>query len=142
MNPSDSFRVELANGDSWITLSIWLGEEFTGGQVIRLLPAAKFAVEGADELSATYGQANWSSGLASGAFYAYRTLGATRRIVWLSEFTGRLRSADMDAVGAAAAYAVARCLHHEAISLDLDGWQAKVSDVAGTETKQVAAIAG
>jgi hypothetical protein len=131
---SGSCRVELRNGESWINLFLDLGAEFTGGQVVRPTADAKFDVAGADELSASYGQATWLSGLASGAFYAYRTLKMTRRVVNLGELTGKLRSGDMDALAAAAACAVARCLGRE-LPLDLQGWEIEFVEPSENHSK-------
>jgi hypothetical protein len=124
---TESFHVEARNGESWIRLSIQLGEAFKGGEVIHLTPDATFAIEGRDELSASYGEKNWLSGAASGAFYAYRHLRATRRIVHVTEFSGRLRSAEMEAVAAAVAWAVAGCLH-AVMPWDLEGWQVQTPE--------------
>ena len=121
----DSVQVEMRHGDSWLRLSAHLGELFTGGWVVRLMPEATFAMEGIDPLSRSNGQANWLSGAASGIFYAYRTLKATRRVVYLTTFTGRLRSTDMDAVATAGAWAVAACLH-AALPVELGDWEIKI----------------
>src|ERR1700694_2834096 len=138
----ESFHVELGKDDSWIRLSIHLGEEFTGGHVIRLTSDAKFGIDGTDELASSYGETNWLSGVASGVFYAYRTLQTTRRVVYLTEFTGRLGSADMPAVAAAAAIAVAVCLGHDGLPLDLEGWQVKAPRSSENGTNPVSSFAG
>src|SRR5260370_248262 len=63
MEKSESFHVQLRNGDSWISLSIHLGEEFTGGAAIRPTSAAKFVIYGGAELSSSYATPSWPSGV-------------------------------------------------------------------------------
>jgi hypothetical protein len=127
---SENLRIELRKGDARVCLAGHLGEEFTGGSVVRLVPGEPYGVEGMDELSSSYEKKNWLSGVASGAFYAYRALGETRRVLYLTEFTGRLHSADMSAVADAAARLVADCLHRKMPAYDSEGWQLETPEPA------------
>jgi hypothetical protein len=119
---SETKQIELCRGDLRLRLSVRLGDAFVAGELVRLAPEATFSIEGADDLSATYGKVNWFSGVASGALFAFRTLQETRRVVYVEELTGRLGSADMPVVADAAARAVAGCLHADKLPLDSDGW--------------------
>ena len=114
--------VRLANDDEWIQLGFGLGCEFTGGELVRLAEGATVAVEAADELSASYRPANWLSGVASGALYAFRTLRMPRQCVVLTELSRRLRAGDMDAVANGAAIGVAELAAKELPKLPTDGW--------------------
>jgi hypothetical protein len=116
-------QIELRRGDLWLRLSLRLGDDFLAGDLVRLAPDAMFSVEGADDLSASYGKVNWFSGVASGALFAFRTLKAARRVVHVEELTGRLGSADMPVVADAAAQAIAGCLNSQNLPLDSEGWE-------------------
>jgi hypothetical protein len=75
-----------------------------------LVYPARFAIdlEGADELAATYQLENWESGLISGALFGLRTAGGSpgQFRLLVREFSGRLRSQDLDALAHLAAQCV------------------------------------
>jgi hypothetical protein len=120
---SENATAEVRRGDSWVTLSIGLADEFTGGHVAQLAPGVRVAIEPADELASTCTPTNWLSGIASGAFYAYRTLKVQRRVLLITNLTGRLRGSEISALALASARAVAVCLHRGLTMTDLEGWQ-------------------
>lgn len=113
--------VELTRGDRRVSLTVSLGETYTGGG-IATVPNFRGAVEGADEAAKTYSLSAWLGGMASGAFYAFRSLSIPRRRVWLHQLEGRLGSDDMEAVAAAAVLAVASLSEKESPPLELEGW--------------------
>lgn len=130
-------RVDMRKDDRWLSLSVKLVEEFTGGNVVRLAPRTSVQIEPADELAATCTERNWFSGIASGAFYAYRTLKVQRRVVLITNLTGRLAAPDMSALACASARAIAVLLQRE-LSLaddDLDGWEEVCSDPSANGVK-------
>lgn len=122
---SGSATVELRKDDCRISLSIQLAEDYTGGPVVRLGPGVRaLAIESVD---ASAPQSHWLSGIASGAFYAYRTLKEQRRVLLISNLQARLHLADTSALAYAAARAVAVCLHRDLVLADSEGWK----EVAG-----------
>lgn len=128
--------VELTKGEWRARLGLWLAEPFAGGEIVRLAPGAAVAVEAADALAATYGRANWLSGPASGAFYAFRALCIPRQCVVLTEFSGRLSTSDMEAVASSTAIGIARLAAMELPTLPIEGWTVEAtvaSRVAGSE---------
>jgi hypothetical protein len=135
ISPEKVAVVSLTAGTYQVRLALRLTDEFTGGNLVRLAPGATVSVEGADDLSSSYTRANWVSGIASGALYAFRTLRVPRQCVVVTEFTGRLRSCDMDTVANASAIAVARLVDRELSGVSAEGWdvQAQVTDGAGPE---------
>jgi hypothetical protein len=96
ISPTKFSIIRLNSGDRWIRLVLWLTDEFTGGELIRFAQDAQVSIEGTDDLSSSYVRSNWVSGVASGAFYAFRTLRIPRQHVELAELTGRLRASDME----------------------------------------------
>lgn len=118
--------VRLTKDDSHLHIGFWLGEEFTGGELVHLAPGARIAVEGADPLSSTYSRTNWMGGLASGALYAFRTLHLPRQRLLLTELSGRLQSCDMEAVASGAALGIARLANQELAQVPTSGWHAEV----------------
>jgi hypothetical protein len=114
--------VRMARDDRWVRLGLRLTHEFTGGDLVRFAEIATVSLEGADELSATYGRANWVSGVTSGALYAFRTLRIPRQRLFLTELCGCLRASDMDAVANTSAIAIARLADKELPGLPTEGW--------------------
>ena len=122
--------VDLSAGEYRVRLALRLVGEFTGGDLVRFSPGGASSVEGADESSSSYGRANWASGIASGALYAFRALRVPRQCVVVTELTGRLRSGDMDAVANGAAIAVAKLVGKDLPAVPTEGWavQAEVME--------------
>lgn len=79
INPDKIVTVELKRGKRWIRLALRLARAFTGGDLVRFTDDAVVSIKGDDELSSSYTRANWASGVASGALYAFRALGITRQ---------------------------------------------------------------
>ncbi|MSU77296.1 MAG: hypothetical protein EXS16_04275 [Gemmataceae bacterium] len=124
----DNATIELRNGASWVRLSIRLAEDFTGGSVVRLGEATAAALEAGDAISSSYTKKNWLSGIASGAFYAFRTLKIQRRVVVATELTGRLSSPDIQVLAYATARLIAEISHRELPLEELDGWKMPASE--------------
>ena len=131
IRPDQCSIVEVRKGDSWVRFALWLAEEFTGGELIRFVEEARFSVEGADELSASYSRTNWTSGVASGALYAFRALQIPRQRVILGEFAGRLRASEMEAVADGAVIAIAKLAQREIPPLQAIGWDTHVEILPG-----------
>lgn len=53
----------LTNGDRTFHLTLSLGDEFTGGKLVRLERGATLSIQGADDLALRYGFATWSCGM-------------------------------------------------------------------------------
>ena len=128
MNASDTKNLEattvrLRKDDCWFTLTFSLAEDYTGDYVVRLAPGVRIALESADELASTCKPSHWLSGIASGAFYAYRTLKTQRRVLVISELTGRLQASGNSGLAYAAARGVALCLHRDPLLNDSEGWE-------------------
>jgi hypothetical protein len=138
-NNSPAGSVEVRNGDLFVALTLTLGEKFTGGEIARVTANAPARLEGADELGRSYQLANWLSGIASGALYAFRALKVPRQVVHIEKLVGRLRASDMSILASASTQAIATLLQRQPPVLDWGGWQ--VSQSAATSTTQ-AAIAG
>ncbi len=126
-----SASIELRNGESWVRLSIRLAEDFSGGSVVRIAEEARIALEAGDVAASTYSNKNWLSGVASGAFYAYRTLKIQRRVVVVSELSGRLGASDIQVLANATARLIAEISHRELILEKLDGWKVYACEPAG-----------
>jgi hypothetical protein len=114
--------VEAKNGQHWLRLALWLGEEFQSGQLVRLARDTTVSIEGLDPLSSSYDRANWLSGVSSGALYAYRALHIARQRTVVTELSGQLEAADMDAVSSAAALAISALANKELPNLSAEGW--------------------
>jgi hypothetical protein len=121
---------QLTKGEHWVRLKMALTEEFTGGELVRFAEHAQYSVEGADDLSATYNRVNWTSGVASGVLYAFRTLKIPRRHILLREFAGRLRASDMEAVVRCAAIGVAKLANRDLPLPGADGWEVQLQLLA------------
>jgi len=115
--------VTLTADEHWVRLAFYLTHEFTGGNLVQLAHGATVSVEGADELSLSYTRTNWESGVVSGSHYAFRTLRIPRQCLVVTEFSGRLRASDMDAVADTAAIAIAKLAGKELPSLPAEGWK-------------------
>ena len=135
VDETESASIEYRNGASWVKLSIRLAEDFTGGTVVRLAPGARVALEAGDDLSSTYTTRNWFSGIASGAFYAYRTLKVPRRVVLVTNLAGRLGSGDIQVLAHATARMVADILHGALPRQELAGWQVLNAEVSKNGVK-------
>jgi hypothetical protein len=122
VSPDKAVAVRLSAGEYWVSLALRLTHEFTGGELVRFSPGATVSVEGADEWSSPYTRANWVSGIASGALYAFRALRIPRQHLFVTDFTGRLRACDMDAVANGAALAIAKLAEKELPGLTTEGW--------------------
>ena len=122
VEPGKFCVIEGVNGAVQFQITLSLGDEYLGGDMVRIVDRERFSVAGADQLSSTYVPMNWISGVASGGFYAFRTLKIPRQQIVIREFTGRLRSRDMDAVANGAALAVAKLAGQELPPLETDGW--------------------
>jgi uncharacterized membrane protein YebE (DUF533 family) len=114
--------VRFGTREHGVRLAISLSREFTGGDLVRFTDDATIAVEGADELSSSYQQSNWLSGVASGALYAFRTLRIPRQCLVLTEFSGRLRASDMDVIANGSAIAIAALADQVLPDVPTDGW--------------------
>lgn len=125
---SDNASIELRNGESWVKLSIRLAEDFTGGSVVRLAEETRIMLDAGDEAAASYTYKNWLSGVASGAFYAYRTLKKKRRMVVVTELRGRLGASDIQVLAFAAARLIAELLHQELQLEELGGWKLQAGE--------------
>jgi hypothetical protein len=122
IGPDKLSVVQLTTGEYEVRLALWLSSEFTGGNLVQFADNATVSIEGTDELSSSYSRANWASGVASGALYAFRALRITRQRLVVTEMSGRLRSSDMDAVANGAALAIATLTERELPGLPTDGW--------------------
>ncbi len=120
--------IEMRNGAFWVRLSIRFAEDYTGGSVARLALGVRTALEAGDEASSSYTNKNWLSGVASGAFYAYRTLKVQRRVVVVTELTGRLCAPDIQVLAFAAARMIAAHLQRELALEELPGWDVTPPD--------------
>jgi len=127
--------IELRHGASWVRLAICLAEPFVGGSITRLAQDARVELEGDDELSSCYANANWLSGVASGAFYAYRALNAPRRVVLVTDLAGRLGASDIQVLAYAAARMIAGLLNRELNLADVDGWQVAANAISNNGLK-------
>jgi hypothetical protein len=134
MEKNADASIELCNGASWVRLSICLAEDYTGGSVARLAPEARTSLEPGDETSSSYTNRNWLSGVASGAFYAYRTLKVQRRVVVVTELTGRLCAPDIQVLAFAAARMIADHLQRELALEELAGWHVRVPETPAALT--------
>lgn len=126
--------VVLSQGEFLAHLTIRLGDDFVGKDIIRFLPDALVETVGADESSSTYTLSNWSSGIASGALYAFRSLQVPRRYVEVVELILHLRSGDMEAVANCAALAVAKLVGKELPSISTEGWTVHQSELDESDT--------
>ncbi len=133
-NTNKMYSVILSQGEYLAHLTIRLGEDFVGKDVIRFLPDAIVELEGADESSATYTRSTWTSGLASGAFYAFRSLQVPRRYVDVLELILYLRSSDMEAVANCATIAVASLVGKELPPLSTEGWTIHQTELDESDT--------
>ena len=113
----------LTNGDRTIHLALSLGDEFTGGKLVRLERGVTLSIQGADELALRHGFATWSCGLISGALFAFRSLQIPRQEVLIHECSGRLGSSDMEAVAQASALAICKLANREMPEAELVGWE-------------------
>lgn len=114
--------IQGVNGTARYQIVLSLGFEYLGGNVVRIADREKYCVTGADELSATYTSTNWNSGIASGAFYAFRTLKIVRQEIIIREFAGRLPSSDMEAIANGVALAIAKLADREPLAIESEGW--------------------
>ena len=85
---------------------------------------------GGDEISSSYTSANWLSGVASGAFYAFRTLKAQRRVVLVTHLIGRLGAGDIQVIAYATAQLIAKLLEQDLPLAECNGWQ--ISEAAAS----------
>lgn len=122
ISPDTVSIVHLVQEDRWVRLTLWLAREFTGGELVAFAPEATVSLDGIDEVSASYRRANWVSGVASGALYAFRSLALPRQHLILTDLSGRLRASDMSALATCSALAVARLAGKAIPNLPLDGW--------------------
>ena len=122
ISPDTVSIVQLTREDRSVRLGLWLAREFTGGALVEFASDATVSLEGIDEVSATYRRANWVSGVASGALYAFRTLSVPRQHLVLTDLSGRLQASDMGALAACSSAAVAQLIGRQIASLPLDGW--------------------
>jgi hypothetical protein len=122
ISPDKLATVQLTRGEYWVRLTLWLTDEFTGGDLVRFGRDATVAAEGADALSSSYDRANWVSGITSGALYAFRALRIARQCVVLTELSGRLRASDMEALANGSAIAIAKLADKELPKLGAEGW--------------------
>src|SRR4051812_31441766 len=113
ISPDKLANVQFTTGAYWVRLTLGLTDEFSGGDLVRFAQDATVAVEGTDQLSSFYNRANWVSGVTSGALYAFRTLRIPRQCVVLTDLSGRLRAADMEAVANGSALAIAKLADQE-----------------------------
>lgn len=118
-------RARLTKGDHTIHLVLSVGDEFTGGTLVRLARGATFSIEATDEAASRHSFATWASGITSGAFYAYRTVEIPRQEVLIRECSGRLAAEDMEALAHASAMAIFRLANREMIGLE--GWKCEAS---------------
>ena len=102
-----SARLSKLNLEIRIALS--LAESCNDGRFLVYPSQFTCQIEGADNLASSYHLENWEAGLISGALFALRQLGrppeSTRLLV--REFSGRLRSEDLDIVARLATQCVA-----------------------------------
>ena len=108
ISPTKVAIIQLNSEEPWVRLVLRLTDEFTEGELVRFAQDAKVSIEGTDDLSSSYVRSNWVSGVASGAFYAFRALRIPRQHVELAELTGRLRAADMEIVAKGTVIAIAK----------------------------------
>jgi hypothetical protein len=126
LGPDRLSVVRLQKDASWVQVGLLLSGEFTGGPIDRILRGADITIKGADELSASYTRANWISAVASGALYAFRTLGLPRQHVELAQLTGELKAEEMQAIANGTAHAIARLADKTLPPIDTDGWGVEV----------------
>jgi hypothetical protein len=118
--------VRMQKDASLVQVGLLLSDEITGGQIVRILRGAEITIKGADELSAFYTRANWVSAVASGALYAFQTLGLPRQHVELAQLTGELKAEELQAMANGTAHAVARLADKALPPIDADGWGVEV----------------
>lgn len=128
-------RVQLTGEGHRVSLALSLGDLSPVNRFLVIAESLLYEVEGADESARQYGLLNWQGGVVSGARYAFRALKAPTQQVCLHELRGRLSSADVWAISAAAALAVARLLGCPEPPLDLGGWK-----VEGVQQPQAAEV--
>ena len=122
--------INMISGDCWIRFAFGLTKEYIGGELLQFPNLEKVSIQGVDDLASSYTLTNWKSGIVSGAHYAFRTLQIPRQHLLVSEFSGRLRSTDMDALANASALAIARLAGKDFTGLSAEQWTvtATVSD--------------
>jgi hypothetical protein len=139
IDPGKLAIVQLRTGEFWVRLALALTRDFTGGDLVQFAEDATVSVEGADKLSSAYKHANWVTGIASGALYAFRALRIPRQHVVLTELCGRLRASDMEAVAIGSAIAIANLAGQELPPVRAEGWtiHAEVSNRSLRSSSQV-----
>jgi hypothetical protein len=133
--PSKVSNAELKSGDAWLRLSLSLESEYLGGDLVRFRPSGD-SIEGMDELSKSYRETNWLGGVASGAFYAFRTLRIPRQHLNVSVLQGSLRAKDMEIVATATAIAIGKLCERELPEVPLNGWTSEFRVTDRNSTKQ------
>jgi hypothetical protein len=126
IRPEKYSEVNFAAGEFWLRLVLRFANEYAGGNLVRFSPSATVAIEGADDRSERYTRENWASAITSGALYAFRILRIPRQHLVVTEFTGRLRACDMDAIANAAAVATAALAEKELSNVTTEGWVVQV----------------
>jgi hypothetical protein len=124
---SSTVRVRLENSPRWFELEFCLDDEWLGGPFVVNRDAGAVSVEAADDRARTYDTQTWESGIASGAFYAFRTLERPRRRIALTGLRGLLGSEDMTALATAAALGVAKLLDRQLPDVDIANWKISIS---------------
>ncbi len=115
-------RIQLTGEGRWVSIALSLSDRAPDTQFL-VSAESSYEIAGVDDAARKYGLANWQGGIVSGARYAFRALKVPIRQVCLHELRGQLSSADVWAVSAAAALAVARLLDRPPeFPLDLGGW--------------------
>ena len=128
-------RMEISHADEWATLVFSLGGEYTGGPLI--IPSENFIsdIHGKDEPAAGYEFTTWSSGIHSGALYAFSSLQVTRRRVRLLTLKGELGSSEgVQALAEGTSRGIAHLLNQEHPATELEGWDFSFEQVAPTSS--------
>jgi lipopolysaccharide/colanic/teichoic acid biosynthesis glycosyltransferase len=123
-------QIGCSCGDRWIAIGLSLSNMFIRGKLVDLHSKGRYHIEGADELSQSYDQSNWFSGVMDGALYAFRELQLPRQVVSVSQLTGRLGSTDMAIIAEITAMGIAKLTDRFLQLPSVDGWLVDVSTIS------------